>query len=254
MLQQFDEFSAQTPPVNGVPAEEFARERRPNGRTFQRDPISQTAAEAAGLAQEVTIRTWGWFSAAVAAVSERVYRLLPGWPIMWARFRYWAFQAITKPFFAVVYFAVISEGLRVIAASTASKLYKLPIPYFAMLADSEEGARLDVAHLMALALLLAVWYFGEKAIQLWLRPGETPEEGYDYDNYRRLVTTFAAMAIGGDAVCFYVAITEMGWGGSSLSFTGAVATMTYVSVLLFVSLVCVNLKKKIEDIKKGGDS
>ena len=230
---------------------------RPNEPPRRRDPLTETAAEAAGLAQDVTRKGGAllWSAASslgsmVAAMLERILGTLPSWALVWAHARYWAFQLVTKPFFALVYFAVISEGLRVVAAATTFKLHKLPIPSFASLADFEEGSRLDVAHFLALALLLAVWYFGEKAIQLWLRPGEV-EEGYDYDNYRRLVTTLAAMAIGGDAVCFYVAVTEMGWGSSSFSFTGIVATMTYISVLLFVSLVSVNLKKKINDIKKG---
>ena len=229
-----------------------AKQEVPHGRPPRPDPITQTAGEAVGLAQAATVKLWWTFSAVFAALANYIFSMLPRWPLLWAHQQYWAFQAITKPFFALVYFAVISEGLRVVAAATAFKLHKLPIPYFASLADSEEGARLDLAHFLALALLLAVWYLGEKSIELWLRPGVTPDEGYDPDSYRRLVTTLAAMAIGGDAVCFYVAVTEMGWSGSSLSFTGMVATMTYVSVLLFVSLVCVNLKNRIRDLKKGG--
>ena len=58
------------------------------------------------------------------------------------------------------------------------------------------------------------------------------------------------MVIGGDAMCFYVSISEMSWIGTIISFTGLVATMTYVSVLLFVALVSVNLTKRIKDIKK----
>ena len=222
--------------------------RTPDVTTRRREPFSHTAAEVMASARVSLKAAWELLAASCKRTASCVPRLLPNWPLAWARTRYLAFLVLTKPFFALIYFTMIAEGMRVVIPSSALKLYK--VPGLGALQTDAIGYRLDVAHFLSIALLLAAWFFAEKALLLWLHPGDSPESGYDYDNYRRLITVLATMVIGGDALMFYVSVTEMGWGGTVISFTAFVATCAYLGALMFVSLASVNLKKKINDLRE----
>jgi hypothetical protein len=222
---------------------------RSNGdRTHSHNPFSQTAAEAVTSARNSVTATWAATTTGCVAMWAWLLRLMPNCPLVGAYARYFVFIVLTKSFFGLIYFTMIAEGMRVVIPSSALKLYK--VPFLAALEADEIGHRLDVAHFFSIALLLAAWYFAEKGLLLWLRPGETPDGDYDYDNYRRLITVLAAMVIGGDGLMFYTAVTEMGWGGTVISFTALVATCAYIGALMFVALASVNLKKKIDDLRK----
>ena len=65
-----------------------------------------------------------------------------------------------------------------------------------------------------------------------------------------MIVACASVILGADAYFFYLAIIETGWGGTAISFTAILATAAYVVVLLFVSLVSVNLKESIQQLRE----
>ena len=52
----------------------------------------------------------------------------------------------------------------------AQKLYKLPIPGAPLLEDDEAGHRLDLAHIFALFLLVAVFHLWAEVLRYWCGP------------------------------------------------------------------------------------
>ena len=71
------------------------------------------------------------------------------------------------------------------------------------------------------------------------------QQDWHAGNYRRIVATLAAVLLGADAVLFYFALAEMGWQGSQFNFGALLATAAYCAVMIFVTLLNLNLKEKI---------
>lgn len=164
----------------------------------------------------------------------------------WAYFKYWVWQMVTKPSLGVIYLSVISDGLRYLVPPLAQRLYKLP--GLSVLQDYEETYRLDLAPFFAFFLLIAVWYLWEKLLQLWLGWDEALDGSeWNLEAYRRLISTLGVAIVGADACLFYVAMTQVGWRGMHFSFSALVATAAYVGVLIFVSLVTVNLRRALKN-------
>lgn len=170
--------------------------------------------------------------------------------LLCARLKYLAWQLLAKGVLGVIYIAVISEGLRVLVPALGQKLSKLAIPGAWMLAEDEAGHRLDLAHIFALFLLIAVFHLWAEVIRSWLRPDDPEDEGFDPDNYFRLVATLAVVILGADAFLFFYSVTQMGWTGGEISFTAILVTAAYVAVLIFVSFVSVNLRQQVIDLSK----
>lgn len=151
---------------------------------------------------------------------------------------YCAWQAVSKLFLGVIYLAVISEGLRVLIPALGQKLYKLP--GLSSLQDYEATHRLDLAPFFAVFLLVAVFVLWHRIVELWL----SGEEFSRLAKEHQLVVGMGCMILGADAVLFYLAMTQMTWGGGGLSFSALVATGAYVGVLIFVSWMSVILHPK----------
>jgi hypothetical protein len=169
------------------------------------------------------------------------------WAILRAIAAYWAWQLGTKVLMGVIYIAVISEGLRLLVPSLGQKLYKLPIPGAVLLEEDEVGHRIDLAHCLALFLLLGVFYLWVELLRFWLRPGEEVEEGWDADKYRQLITVLGVVILGADGCLFYFSVAQMDWSGGEFSLIALLATAAYLAVLILTSFLSLKLKQKVID-------
>ncbi|QDT43496.1 hypothetical protein Pan241w_35970 [Gimesia alba] len=161
-----------------------------------------------------------------------------------ALLKYCVWQIFAKGGLGIVYIAIIAEGLRQLVPTLGQKLYKLPGLTF--LQDYEATYRLDIAPIFALFLMIAVWFLWGKVLQMWL-VSDFAGPGWNSESYAMLVYILAFTILGADMILFYSAVTQMGWSGSSFSFSAVIATAAYVGVLIFVSFVSLNLYQQVND-------
>jgi hypothetical protein len=170
----------------------------------------------------------------VASASSAADRPILTWKLLWAFAVYWGWQIATKLILGLIYLAVISEGLRVLIPALGQKLYKLP--GLSPLQDFEGTYRLDLAPFFALFLLVAVFVLWGRIIEVVVSDRDpslwTTEE--------RFLFVLGCVILGADAILFFFAMTQMGWG-SGFTLSALVATAAYVGVLVFVSWMSVHL-------------
>ena len=82
--------------------------------------------------------------------------------------RAWMARLLILPAFFFICVNINAEGIRNSLDYAATPLYKLP--FLAALGDFEETRRIDVAVLIALGVMTAVWVVWEKLVGLYLRP------------------------------------------------------------------------------------
>lgn len=160
--------------------------------------------------------------------------------------KYWLWKAVTVVVLGPIYCIVIAEGLRMSVPALGQKLHKLPIPGAAQLAAYQETRRLDLAIFLAIFLLVAVWWLWEQTLKSWLISDDVFEKpGWNPVVYRRIVMTLAVVILAADCCLFYLAMVQMGWGGARFSAQATLATAAYVAVIVFVSLVSLNLARPL---------
>lgn len=146
---------------------------------------------------------------------------------------------------SVVYWTMISEGLRHLVSPLGQKLYRVPLPGFSFMQNEMTLRRLDLAHCIAILLLLATYALANENLRIILRSDHSIGRGFNPAVYVKFVQLMGLTIIGIDAVLFYMAMSQMsGWGGSRFSVTTLLATVLYVGVLLFTSFMTVNLERK----------
>ena len=159
----------------------------------------------------------------------------------------WLWKIATFPFLAIIYVALISEGLRLLMPALGQPLWKaVPIPGFSLLRGYSGLHKLDIAHLMAILLLFAVWYSWVVNIRLMFASHEfAARTGWNLQNYQTFVSTLSITILVADAILFYRSMLEQGvWGsGSIFSFPALLATVCYTAILVFTSFVTVNLEE-----------
>ena len=159
---------------------------------------------------------------------------------------------ITKPCMGLVYVGLIGDGFRTIIPALGQKLWKLP--GLASLYDFQETHRLDMAHVLAVFMLIAVWYLWERLLVLWLSRMENYDcDGWDPVAHFQLVLALGVTVLGADAALFYAAMSRVGWRGGIFSLTALIATVAYLAVVIFVTFVTVTLKHAIQ-VRKGRQS
>jgi hypothetical protein len=146
-------------------------------------------------------------------------------------------KLVYLPLYAI-YAAIIGEGFRTLVPALGQKLWK--IPGFGALKDYEFWHKMDLAPIMASFLFVAVCWLWYDILKLWLLR-EPISGAWNLDNREKLVVILGTVLLGGDAILFYCGVTQMGWGGSSFSFSALVATAVYIGVVIFVTYVSLNL-------------
>jgi hypothetical protein len=176
-------------------------------------------------------------------------RRVPSLAELWARLKCLLWDVITKLILAVLSVAISSEGLRVLNPEFGQKLAKLPIPGAFLLEQDEIGHRLDVAHGLALILVTVVFLSWANVLRHWLLPDEPERHGFDADNYHFITTAIGFLILTADAALFFYGCVQMSWGGG-FSVTTLIATVAYVSVVIAVSLVSVELHQRVRNLSR----
>jgi hypothetical protein len=172
---------------------------------------------------------------------------LTGLAFAWALVKYVTWKAITFLGFGPIYVIVIAEGFRLLVPALGQKLHKLPIPGLAGLAQYQESRRLDLALFLAIFLLVAVWWLWEQVLKIILTTKPLYQDcGWHVDLYKRLILILGVIVLGADAALFYSAMVQIGWGGTRISIPALLATAAYLAIIVFVSLVSINLRKNFE--------
>ena len=172
------------------------------------------------------------------------------WPLVRARIRLIAWWIVTKSALAVIYVSMIREALASLIPALSMKLSRA-VPGLGFLASFEETRRLDLAFFMAIFMLLAVVCLWHKVLSLWLY-GHREKESSASEYRRRRERIYAVLAIViivVDSVLFYRAMIHSGWGQSLFSATAMVATAGYLVVLLFLTLVTIQLGEAVREAK-----
>ncbi len=172
------------------------------------------------------------------------------WRLFWARVKYWTWSVITKSLLTIVYFAVISQGLRYMLPDLGMKLSKLP--GFAFLANFRATYRLDLANLLTVIPLIAVWILWHLILEMFLAPEcfEQRFSRWDIDRCKSLIIPMAVTVIVADTCLFFSAFSFASWGGSQFSVAALLASATYVVLLVFVTFVSLYLSQNISELKK----
>lgn len=170
------------------------------------------------------------------------------WDVMIPRLKYYGWLLFTKLALGIVYMSIIRDGLRFVLPSLATKLSR--IPGLGFLNDFELGYQLDMAVPMALFVLLAVFWLWDRTLNMWLAGEAIPFNGRSRLPLFRLrselfIYGMAFIVLSADSVLFYISIVRSNWGGSPISFTAMLATVLYAAVLIFVTLVALELRQKL---------
>ena len=94
------------------------------------------------------------------------------WPITLAKLKYWGWNLLVIVVLSIIYWTVISEGLRFLIPVLGQRLSKLPIPGFSLLARYEATYRLDLANAMAVFLFLAMFSLWGMILKTYLGSDE----------------------------------------------------------------------------------
>ena len=171
------------------------------------------------------------------------------WRLLRARLAYWAWQVVTKVVMGVIYLSIIAEGFRMLVPVLNRRLHRLPL--LGWMNDYEATYELDMASIMSVFMLIAVYSLWGRMLTLWL----SEKIGFDHrlrgqNNADQFVLFFGLVILASDSLLFFIAVTEVSWSGASFSFTALFATAAYVSVLVFTVYVAVNLRDKINLIER----
>ncbi len=173
------------------------------------------------------------------------------WPVFWATAKSWTWSLVTKFPLSVAYFAFVSQGLRSILPDLGVKLSKLPGLVF--LADYRLTYRLDIANLLTVIPLIAVWILWHLGLEIYLAPAsfERRFSRWDIDRCKSLILTMGVIVIVADACLFYKSFISATWGSSqAISIAALLVTTTYVVLLAFVTFVSLYLRQQISDLTK----
>lgn len=163
-----------------------------------------------------------------------------------AAVKLWIWNGLSIVVLGITYWAVISEGLRVLLPTLGQRLSKLPIPGFSYFGSFEATFRLDLAHGLSIFLFIAMWSLWGLILRYWLGSDlHFRNSGWeDPEAYKRIVLVLGVVILLADALLFYIAMTQMSWSGSNFSFVALIASAGYVAILVFVKLVSLNLSSK----------
>lgn len=161
-----------------------------------------------------------------------------------AKLKSLAWNVLTLFSLGIIYWTIISEGLRLLMPVLGQKLHKASLPGFSYLDRFEATYRLDLAHGLAVFLFIATWNLWGMVLKSMLGSDEHFRRyGWNPQAFKRVVMVLGKVILCADAILFYIAMTQMGWSGTVFSIPALIATAGYVAILVFVKLVSVNLEK-----------
>ena len=92
-----------------------------------------------------------------------------------------------------------------------------------------------------------MWWLWEQVLKVLLTTDIAfHDSGWNPDAYKRLVLILGVVVLVADAALFYISMVQLGWGGARFSLPSLLASAAYCAVIVFVSLVSLNLRKPFE--------
>jgi hypothetical protein len=169
--------------------------------------------------------------------------------LFWPRSVAVAFTVVTKGIVAIVYEALLSQGLRHILPDMGMRLYR--IPGLAFLELYTATYRLDLAHLFAAVPLVCTFVAWKLLLEMYLRREVFAHRfrRWDLDRLKRVIVTMGTIIVTGDAALFCLAVSIASWGQARLSAAAVLATAVYMTVLGFVTWVSLWLNDRVEEAK-----
>lgn len=164
-----------------------------------------------------------------------------------AHIKFWAWKVVTMLILGPIYIAIISEGLRTLIPALGQRISR--IPFLDFFDDFDATHRLDLAHLMSLVLLIAVWWLWDRLLTIWLG-GDFDAQGFNAELFKKIIYILGTTIVGTDACLFFLSVTQSTWGGSSFSFSAILATACYLAILIFVSFVSCVLRRDLLSFTK----
>jgi len=167
--------------------------------------------------------------------------------IAWLRavnYKSLAFTVFIVFLLGMIYWVVNSQGIRISLPTLGMKLHKVPLPGFSILAHYKGLRDLDLAHMLALAMLIAVWFLSVGLLKVLLF-GYEPNERLNASFHLPFLYCVSAIVIFTDLTMFYVGVADQGGllTGSG-GFTPLVATVGYAGLIAFVAYTHVMFKRR----------
>jgi len=155
------------------------------------------------------------------------------------------FNCLVVPVLLLIYGIVNSQGMRMSIAILGMKLYKVPLPGFSYLERLKNVRDLDLAHVFAIFMLIAVWILSTALVENLLF-GVRSDSRLNMRIHTRFLYCLSAVVLIADICMFYRGIADQGGlldeaGG----VTPIIATLGYSGLLAFVAYFHVMLKKRI---------
>jgi hypothetical protein len=156
-----------------------------------------------------------------------------------------AFTCFAVPMLLLIYGIVNSQGMRMAIAILGMKLYRVPLPGFSYMERVKNLRELDLAHVFAFFMLIAVWILSTALVEIMLF-GARSNERLKTRTHIRFLYCLSAVVLICDVAMFYRGIIDQGGLlDANSSVTGIIATIGYSGLLAFVAYVHVMLKRQV---------
>jgi hypothetical protein len=140
----------------------------------------------------------------------------------------------------VVFWLVLVEGLRVVIPPLGWKFYRAVHPLYYL----PLGRKLDMALVVAFGMMAVVLWMWHKMLQQVLGVDATSDAKKWYrDGEKVFRTVLGAALLLCDAGVFYLGICGLAWGGSRLSVSAVLATLSYVCVMIGVTYAAIDASR-----------
>jgi hypothetical protein len=128
----------------------------------------------------------------------------------------------------IVYLTISAEGMRYLFETASMPLYKTglwPLTYFGRIA---EFRKVDLAHLLSLALMVVVWIAWEMIVRIYAHDLELTNE-------RRIIWAAGTAVLICDLTLFWLGISNSSFFAGSSVFSATVITAMYAGMLILVA-------------------
>ncbi len=151
----------------------------------------------------------------------------------------WLIRLIFGLILLLVYLTISAEGMRSLFETAATPLHKTGLWPLTYLGHFAETRKLDIAHILSLALLVVVWVSWEMIVCYYANEREMT-------NARRIVWAGGATVLTCDAILFWVGISQSSFFGGSSVFSATLVTALYVAMLVLVATWVNMIEGRIE--------
>ena len=144
----------------------------------------------------------------------------------WTRIvREWIVRGGFGALLLIVYLNVSADGMRTLFDPLSRPLCKTGLWPLTLLGNFAETRKLDLAHVLSLTMMLMV-------LATWEKIAGSFSDGNLMTNDRKLNWAAGTVILSGDAILFFVGITQGGFMGGASIFAGLVLTAIYVALVV----------------------